>query len=386
MEWPSRKHTDLSSTHLVFFLSRAVPLSQWNKMGILEREIALYRSLSPYLGSVSLVTCGGAKELTFQDGLGDIRILYNRWRLSPNVYSVLVPFLHWRAMRSGTVYQTNQLDGAWTAIIAGQIHSKPVVVRAGYLWAEFFEAEEGGSLKATVMHRLQAFSFKNAHRVVLTTEAMKQQVSAAYHLPYEKISVTPNYVDTERFRPMPEVESIGGRLCYIGRLHPRKNLRALIEAVARMPGASLVLIGEGEQRQELEDLALQSRAPVQFAGVLRHDQIPTEINRSEIFVLPSLFEGHPKALIEAMACGVAVVGADVEGIRDVIRHEETGLLCPPTVEGIAFALQRLLANAGLRKRLGGAARAFVEQEYSLGRVLELELAVLQQVQHDRPDR
>ena len=370
---------NLADIHLIFFLSRAVPLSLWDEIGILERETALYKNLCTYLGDLSIVTGGGAEELAYQDHLSSIRILYNRWGLSPNAYSLLAPFLHWKALRSGTVYKTNQLDGAWTAIIAGKVHRKPVIVRAGYLWAKNFRGAGNRGLKAAIIDRLEAFSIKTADSLMLTTEAMKQYVIEKYNIQPEKINVVPNYVDIEKFHPIPEVEPIKGRVCYVGRLNPVKNLRALIEAVSQIPGASLVLIGQGEQRQELEELALRCKADVQFIGILQHNQIPVELNRSEIFVLASLFEGHPKALIEAMACGVAVVGTDVEGIRNVIQHEETGLLCPSTVEGIASAVQRLLADGRLRRLLGRDARAFVEQEFSLKRVTEMELAILQQV-------
>jgi glycosyltransferase involved in cell wall biosynthesis len=80
-----------------------------------------------------------------------------------------------------------------------------------------------------------------------------------------------------------------------------------------------------------------------------------------------------------MACGVTVVGTDVDGIRDVISHEETGLLCLPTPERIAAALKRLLEDAALRDRLGRAAREFVVREYSLERIVEQELSLLAEV-------
>ena len=70
------------------------------------------------------------------------------------------------------------------------------------------------------------------------------------------------------------------------------------------------------------------------------------------------------------------MGTDVDGIRDVLRHEETGLLCPPTPEGIAAALDRLLDDPALWARLGRAAREFAAREYSLERVMEREMAVL----------
>lgn len=367
--------------HLVLFLSRATPLSRWDKMGILVRETAIYRKLASRIGGVSIITSGGMDELDYQVQLGNIRILYNRWRFSPNLYSLLAPLLHWSALRQATIYKTNQPDGSWTAIIAGILLRKPVLVRAGYMWAEFFRQDGGHGLKANLIDRLQALSFERANSVCLTTEAMRQHVIENYSVPPEKINVVPNYVDTDMFQPIPGAEVVSGRICYVGRLHPRKNLDMLIKAVAQIPDASLVLIGQGEQLEELNKIAQDRKAKVDFMGVLPNEQIPQEINRSEIFVLPSVSEGHPKSLIEAMACKSAVIGTDVEGIRNVITHEENGLICPPTVEGIRDALRRLLKNEELRIRLGEAARTTTVQKYSLDQIVERELLMLQQVQN-----
>jgi glycosyltransferase involved in cell wall biosynthesis len=365
--------------HLVLFLSRATPLQRWHRLGLLERETALYRRLSEQVGRVTLLTSGGPEELLYQEALGKIHILYNRWGLSPNAYSLLAPFLHGRALRQATVYKTNQMDGAWTAVLAGKLHRRPVITRAGYLWADNFQKENGAGLKSAVITQLEKRAVRAATAVAVTTPAMKQFLAAHYAIDPARITVVPNYVDSDRFRPLPDVPAIPGRVCFIGRLHPTKNIHLLIEAMSNLPDAALVMIGQGEQRQELADLAQRCDVNAQFLGVLPHSQLPTEINRAQVFVLPSRFEGHPKALLEAMACGTAVIGTDVNGIRDVIRHEATGLLCPPTVEGITAALRRLLADEPLRGRLGQAAREFVERHYSLNHIVEVELALLRQV-------
>jgi glycosyltransferase involved in cell wall biosynthesis len=141
------------------------------------------------------------------------------------------------------------------------------------------------------------------------------------------------------------------------------------------------LVGDGSLRSELETLARELRIAerVTFAGRTPHSHLPEVLNRAQVFALTSRYEGHPKALIEAMACGLAVVGTDVDGIRDVIRHEETGLLCPPTPEGVAVALRRLLESAALRNKLRRAARECVVLEYSLERIVERELNLLAEV-------
>ena len=376
-------YTQPTDIHLVLFLSRATPLSRWQKIGILEREIAIYNQLALRLGKVSIVTSAGAEDLEFQKHLGNISILYNRWRLPPNMYSLLAPFLHWSALRKASVFKTNQLDGSWTAIVAGVFHRKKVIVRAGYLWAETNRQEGGGGQKAALMDQLQTLSFQKSDKILLTTNALKQQVVDLYNIPPEKIKVIPNYVDTDKFRPLPDIEPVKNQVCYVGRLHPRKNLSSLIEAISGIPEVSLILIGQGEQRKDLEKQVQHSKANVHFRGVLPHTQLATEINRCEIFILPSLFEGHPKSLIEAMACGVAVIGTDVEGISTVIKHNKTGLLCPLTVEGIRDAIHRLLEDKALRLRLGNEARAYVEQEISLTKIIEQELILLQQVQNEK---
>lgn len=382
-----------SDMHLVLFLSRATPLARWERMGIFEREVAIYRRLAGRLGRVSIVTSGGAEEQAYAQRLPGIRILHNRWGLSPNLYSVLAPVLHGGALREATLFKTNQLDGAWTAILSGMLHRKPVIARAGYLWAEDNRSEGGRGVKATLIDRLQRWTLRRANGIFLTTAAMKSHVAQRYAVAPERIHVVPNYVDTERFRPLAagdapadafadelaNAEKVAGRICYVGRLHPRKNLDQLIRAVGEVPGASLVLIGRGEQQPELEALAAQVGADVRFAGVVPHERIPAEMARAQLFVLASQFEGHPKALLEAMACGTAVIGSDVPGTREEIVHGETGWLCQPNAASIAEAVRTLLADTALRECLGRNARAAVVNQYSLDRVVDVEINAMQHV-------
>jgi glycosyltransferase involved in cell wall biosynthesis len=227
---------------------------------------------------------------------------------------------------------------------------------------------------------LQHFVLGQASAVVLTTAAMQQTVRTVYGVPDSRITVIPNYVDTALFRPERAISKVPGRICFVGRLEPQKNLHALIEALAvvtrSFPAAHLVCIGDGALGQELSTLAQKLKVNVEFRGRVANALLPGEINRSEVFVLPSLYEGHPKSLIEAMACGAAVLGTRVTGIQEVIAHGETGLLCEPTAQEMARALMTLLGDPELRRRVGGAARHFAEQAYSLDAVVQQELALL----------
>lgn len=372
-----------SNISLALFLSRSVPLSLWDRLGILERELALYRQLRPALKSLTIVTCGGPAELKYQDMLSDTLILCNRWGLSPNAYSLLAPLLHRRALQQATLYKTNQLEGAWTALLAGRLYRKPVIVRAGYAWALNYRRAQGKeTFKGRVICRLERLSASFAGHMIVTTNSLKNYFVSNYQISPQLVTIIPNYVDTHLFQPLTGSTPQPGRVIFAGSLRPEKNLPTLFEAAAQLKSLQLVLAGDGPQKAQLEQLAQRLNLCVTFAGRLPNQHLPQEINRSEIFILPSLYEGHPKALIEAMACGAAVIGADVDGIRNVIEHEVTGLLCSPTIEGIKTALARLLADRQLRARLGQAARAFAAQHYSLEQVAAQELALLQEVQQN----
>jgi glycosyltransferase involved in cell wall biosynthesis len=368
-----------SDIHLVLFLSRATPLRRWDEMGILDRELAIYKTLAPNLAGISILTCGGIEELKYQSRIGDIQILYNRWGLPANFYSLLAPFLHKSALQNGTVYKTNQLDGSWTAINAGTIYRKPVIVRAGYLWAELNRQSGAQGPKAYLIDRLQTNSFSRAEALFVTTSSMKRQVIRDYNVSPRKIKVVPNYVDTDIFRPMINVTPIEGRVCYVGRLHKIKNLESLIKASTYIPEFSLVFIGQGDQRSHLERVARDYQVSVRFLGALPHNKIPFELNRSSAFILPSLSEGHPKALIEAMSCGLPVIGTDIPGIRDVIQHCETGLLCSPKPDSIRESIQKIIDNPELATRLGQNARHYAMNDFSLNRIVEIELNAIREV-------
>lgn len=372
--------------HVVQFLSRATPLTRWQETGLYEREVALYKALADRVDQFSLVTSGGSAELAYQADLARIRILLNRWGLSPNTYSLLAPWLHRNLLRQATVYRTNQLDGAWTAILAGKLHRKPVIVRAGYLWAELERQAHGLTLRTRLVTWLQRACLRHSSHILVTSQALADDLVRSRQADPSRITVIPNYVDTRLFHP-DLTAALPGRACFVGRLHPVKNLDSLVKAFAPgvqgetdLPGnAHLVVIGAGQQKQVLQQLARTLGSQVAFTGALPHAALPAEISRSQVFVLPSLNEGHPKALIEAMACGVAVLGADSPGIREVIRHGETGWLCHPDPGSLRQALQTLLTDEALRLKLGANARQFALEQYALEKIVDQELDLLLKV-------
>jgi glycosyltransferase involved in cell wall biosynthesis len=222
--------------------------------------------------------------------------------------------------------------------------------------------------------------FSHAARVVVTTPRIRARVLELYQVPPERVRVIPNYVDVSCFAPRRDIVRNPRLLCYVGRLDPEKNPGVLIQAISGLD-VELVMVGNGSLRKTLEAEAEQAHVSVRFLGNVPNPDLPAILNRATLFVMPSLLEGHPKALLEAMACGLPVIGTNVQGIRELIRHRETGYLAECTVEGLRGAIREVLADRALQAQLGAAARAYVERHCSLEMVVSMEYELLHDILH-----
>jgi glycosyltransferase involved in cell wall biosynthesis len=152
----------------------------------------------------------------------------------------------------------------------------------------------------------------------------------------------------------------------VGRLKAPKDFSTLLRALAQLePGAFTVrIVGDGPEREALEEEAHSlGLADVQFLG--ERNDVPAQIDDADVFALASRSEGLPVSVLEAMAAGLPVVASAVGGVPELL-DEGTGRLVPPgDPAALAEALQGVLADPGLRSRLGRAARARVEERFDL---------------------
>jgi len=362
--------------NLMLFFTRGVSLQTWANNGSLNREIALYLRLQQKGLRVTFVTYGNAQDLKYMANLDGIEVLYNKWNLSQRQYELLLPILFPFYFLRTDVIKTNQTNGADIALRVARFWCKPLIARCGYMWSEF--AERGGSKKEIVLARqIEQHVFENAKRVVVTTPLMRNYVMQNYRVDTADVKVFPNYVLTDVFYPATEMPA-AKRICFVGRLAEQKNLDALVQACEGLQ-VELHFIGEGHLRSSLQEQANRRDVNLIFHGNLPHHRIPEMIRRSAIFALVSTHEGHPKSLLEAMSCGVAVLGADSPGIREQIVHGETGWLCGTDVQSIRAGIQHLLENPLLREKLGRNARRFIEENYSLDKIVEMEYSLLHDI-------
>jgi len=209
-----------------------------------------------------------------------------------------------------------------------------------------------------------------------------------------KCVVIPFGIDVERLEATPAVtaraaqivaEHPGPRVLFIGRLVPYKGVDVLIDAMASVPRATALILGDGPLRGELAARAAASGVAgrVRFLGALPDAEVVAHLHACDVFVLPSVSrqETFGVAQLEAMACGRPVVSTDLEtGVPWVNQHEVTGLVVPPgNSERLSNALGTLLSDEALRNRLGAAARERVEREFTTERMAQRTVSLYRDV-------
>jgi len=371
----------MSRMQLFLFMTDGMSLTRWRDLGMLDRELALYVRLASRVDGVFIVSYGGREDADIVSTLPGIEVICNRWGLPQRVYKHLLPILLKGSIRGPAIFKSNQVKGADLAFKLARRLKVGFVARCGYLLSEFQEYEFGqGSKEHNEAVGLEQLVFTGSDCCVVTTETMRARL-LEYGVKEERLKVVPNYVDTDLFSPSGNGLVNAKRAVFIGRLEAQKNPIVLIQALEGL-GVRLDVVGDGSLRHQLKAEASRRGVEVIFHGNIPHTELPHIIRESALFILPSHYEGHPKTLLEAMACGTAVIGARVPGIQEVISHQSTGWLCEPTAAGLREAINTLLENPELRTAMGDAAREFIISEYDLSRIVEMELAVYSKVWSD----
>jgi glycosyltransferase involved in cell wall biosynthesis len=265
----------------------------------------------------------------------------------------------------------------------------PFVTTYGFSYAALSDS----MVKKILKQQVEKWALRHAAAVIATTEALGEQARAI--APQARVELIPNGVDTERFRPG-ERRRAGHdplRVLYVGRLSAEKNVAAAVTATAMLksgggaaPPVTLVVVGGGPLEAALSEQARERGAAdrLVFRGVVDQQVLPAEYAAADAFVLPSFTEGHPKALIEAMSCGLPCVVSSRGGNLTLVEDGVSGLhFDPERPAELEAGLRKLRDDPGLAARLGAAAREQAVKRYDLNALVTREIALLKDVARSR---
>ncbi len=343
----------------------------------------LTKALPPRGFEVHVVVVAGFGR--FADGLREVADLHQVPPMSK--ISLLYPGQLIRVLRRIAPDVVHSHSGVWFRTSrAARLARVPVVIHT----------EHGRRVPDRVTDRLiDSLASRSTDLVIAVSETLAEVLRRRVLHDPTRVRVITNGVDVDRFRPSPDASALRRDLDIpegtpvigsIGRLEPVKNYRLALRAFARMgeldggPPPLLVLVGDGRERGMLEELAttLGIAGRVRFLGW--RDEVERLYGAFDLFTLTSRSEGTSISLLEAMSMGLCPVVTDVGGNRGVLGPELASLLVTSDDDAaLAGAWRRHLLDAELRRDMGRRARARVQSEFSLERMVENHIEIYRQL-------
>jgi glycosyltransferase involved in cell wall biosynthesis len=339
-------------------------------------RIALVMNLAPRkLGSLEDWAVAFCREARWQGHLIDA---YGRAPVHPEFARKLKAFgVAWRPaelLERGmeSVRLLSQYDVIHLDLFAPR--SKVALAAYAALPAKVLFVTHSQHLPSTesLLHRLAAraldrVTLSRVHSLGGVSEFVREEQRRRFGLSRERSRTLYNGVDTQRFRP-PAQERNGLRLFTAAWFQPHKGVHHVIRAFAKLrtPGATLSIAGDGPESAALEKLAIELGVAnrVRFLGM--RDDLEKILPEMDVFVHSSHVEAFGLTIAEAMACGRAVVASRVGGVSELVEDGQSGLLIEPGDEvALAAAIDRLLEDDALRRRLGENARTRIVQRFGL---------------------
>ena len=261
---------------------------------------------------------------------------------------------------------------SWPSLRVARALRRPCLLR----YSSFGTGGDLAVMRARRFGRFLVAELRHASRIVALTPAGAAEL-LRYEIPAERVRVIPNGVDLQRFSPQPWEETGDDgpiRLLFVGRLSSEKGLDLLLAALRLLPAGQFTLrvVGTGPEESALRHQAeaLGVRERIEFLG--SSAEVVQHYRWSELVVVPSRVEGMPNVVLEAMACGRAVLGTRVNGTRDLVVEGRSGWLVDNgDPAGLAAELERLRRQRATLRDAGRVARGCVEASYSISRVASM---------------
>jgi D-inositol-3-phosphate glycosyltransferase len=299
----------------------------------------------------------------------------------------------WQAARPDIVHAHFWMSGWASERARRAIASPPPLVQTFHALGAVKRRHQGRADTSPAERcGIEAELTRNVDHVVATCMDEVGELTALGGEP-DRMTVVPCGVDPRAFRPSGPAAPArhgGYRIVVVSRLVPRKGIDDVVGALPSLPGTELLVAGGPPahalaQDREARRLAAIARRlgvedRVQLLGAVARADVPALLRSADLVACVPWYEPFGIVALEAMACGVPVVGSTVGGLLDTVHHGRTGLLVPPKdPRAIAAASARLLGNPSLCARMGAEAAARVRQEYTWPQVASATLDVYARV-------
>ena len=289
---------------------------------------------------------------------------------------------------SDIIYSLNPSFTGFCSCVAAKILRKPFVIRyvGDAAWEtasntkqteKFFESfllsPEGGIL-IKILLLVQKIVLTKADKIITPSNFLKKMLTTYYQVPAHRISIIHNSIDLDDYKSDGEINNYNSFypiVLTVSRLIRHKRVDQIVTSMSRVkqryPKSVLMIVGDGPEKTKLQDLAeeLKLQDMVIFFGTIPKKKVVRLMQKANIFILNSVYEGLPHVIIEAMAAKIPVIATNIPGTDELIQNADTGILIPPdSEESLAEKILELSENKELQIQIANNAFSQIERLFT----------------------
>ncbi|WP_214225530.1 glycosyltransferase family 4 protein [Pedobacter sp. B4-66] len=356
---------------LLLLMTPNMSLEKWDELGQLSRELNYYDSLCKKANLNLIIYSYGRNDNKYLSKYPTIKVLCMPpwistkipYTLQNLIYNLSSLFFLKSYFRRVLLAKTNQFSASTFGLLLKIFFKIPLVIRMGYYYSHF----KKNSYKTKLIERLH---FKLCDLILTTSVEAANYITHTYNIPASKILSMCNTVNLNVFKPLAIPKTYD--LIFIGRLEQQKDIKLLLK-VASLIDLKMLVIGKGSLAQLVKD-AVNKHVNIIYKTKVDNADLPMYYNSAKCFIIVSEYEGNPKVLLEAMACGIPVIGTNVPGIRECIIDNVNGILINNIdAEQIKQQILKLFANEIEMNRLGCGASKWTNAQCNLVKNIATEV-------------
>lgn len=369
----------LASKKLLLLFSSGMSVDKWDDLGMLSREVDVYSKLADHFQELWWYSYG-ENDRAYEKKLGKIHLfcpeepIFSRGATVED-YNRAMLERHLQFFRQFDFVKTNQFSAARLGVEIKKRYGTKLIIRQGFWYPLKYRLLSRHPIDVLTSYYLhESKLYRHADAIIVTSEAARRRLVRAYSIDERRTHYLENAINTEVFKPYQPVRAAATSVLFIGRLAFQKNVLSLVKAISGLP-VSLTIIGDGRYREQILRIKDKYSLNLQILPAVDNFDLPAIYNAHDIFVLPSRWEGNSKVLLEAMACGMPVIGADSWGVRDVIENGVNGILCGRSSGSIHEAIRSLISDPELRQKISVGARDRVLANNNLDTLIDKEVSI-----------
>lgn len=300
------------------------------------------------------------------------QLVANSHNIPRIIYSILMPFINFKKFESCDILRCFQLTGTIPALVSKILLGKNFLFNFGYDYQKVAWLE-GKIMRSVAMAPLTFLSSILADSIIVTNKNLAAKLPQSTQT---KVEYIPNGVDTKLFSPKKTNQKRNINLLFIGRLEEEKNLSNLLASIKGLKNVTLTIIGKGSKQDLLKSLVKKLKLSVKFIPKVEYYLLPKYYRASDIFILPSLTEGHSKVLLEAQSCGLICIASDIPANKQIIKNGVNGILSQTDSRSLRLSILKVINNKQLRSTLQSHSRENALRNFEALKLIEKEVKLI----------